>query len=121
MKYFVLPLAWATVIAVASLTSGSKLPEVNINYIDKIVHVFVYFILVIATIWAILKKNQGISIPFTTLFIIFTSSCIYGVLIEVLQITITTGRNFEMLDIIANIIGCLFGVFLYKPIQNLSL
>lgn len=120
MKYFVLPLSWATIIAILSLTSGSQLPEVNISYIDKIAHVFIYFVLVIASIWAILKKNQGISIPFTTLFIIFTSSCIYGILIEVLQITITTGRNFEIPDIIANIIGCLFGVFLYKPIQNLS-
>lgn len=120
MKYFILPLIWATIIAILSLMSGPKLPEVNINYIDKIAHVFVYFILVISFIWAVFKKNQGISIPFTTLFIIFTSSCIYGILIELLQITITTGRNFEIPDIIANIVGCLFGVFLYKSIQNLS-
>jgi len=69
-------------------------------------------------LWAVLKKNKGNLIPLTTLFVVLASSIMYGIWIEILQFTITTGRNFEIPDIIANIVGCIFGVLLYKPIKT---
>ncbi len=105
---------------ILSLVPSPKLPSVEIDYADKIAHVFVYFILVLTIIWAFLKKNKHKNIPFTTLLTIIASSSLYGILIEILQYASKTGRNFEIPDIIANIVGCLFGVFLYKLIKNLS-
>lgn len=118
MKYFLLPGIWAGFIAIVSLVSVSNLPEVGINYFDKMAHVFVYFILTITLLWAVLKKNKRNFISLTTLFMVFASSIMYGILIEILQFSITTGRNFEIPDIIANIVGCIFGVLLYKPIKT---
>lgn len=118
-SYFLVPIIWAIVIAFASLMSPSNMPKVGFSFFDKIAHFGVYFILVITLIWAFLKKNTKKAISSTTLFIIIASTVMYGVLMEILQYTISTGRNFEIPDIIANIVGCLFGVFLYKPIQNL--
>lgn len=120
MKYFALPLLWALLIGILSLMPGPQLPEVNINFADKIAHLFVYLILVLLSIWAFGKKNKGNIIPYTTFLKIFASCSMYGILMEILQFTTTTNRNFEIPDIIANIVGCLFGVFLYKLIKNLS-
>ena len=120
MKYFLLPLLWALVIAIASLMPAPQLPEVEIDYADKLVHIFVYMVLTILMIWAWHKKNRKILISYTTLFAILASSSVYGIFMEILQFTTTTGRNFEIPDIIANIVGCLFGVFLYKSIKSLS-
>ena len=118
MKYFLVPIFWAGVIVIASLMSPSELPELSISHSDKIAHVFVYFVLTISLLWAVLKKNKGNFNFLTTLLIVFASSIMYGILMEILQFTITTGRNFEIPDIIANIVGCIFGVLLYKPIKT---
>ncbi len=121
MKYFSLPLLWALAIAIVSLMPAPRIPEVEIDYADKVVHVFVYMVLTILLIWASHKKNEKKTIPYTTLFVILASSSVYGLIMEILQFTITTGRNFEIPDIMANIVGCLFGVFLYKSIKSLSI
>ncbi|MGB1218108.1 MAG: VanZ family protein [Saprospiraceae bacterium] len=39
---------------------------------------------------------------------------------EILQYSIRTGRYFEISDIIANIVGCLFGVLLSNLFKKLS-
>lgn len=114
-SHYLLPaLVWLLTIAVLSLMRPPKIPDVGITFTDKLAHAFVYFVLILLTIWGFLKKNQQKTLPHTTLWIIFASCSMYGVLIEILQHSINTGRNFEIPDIIANIVGCLFGVFLYN-------
>ncbi len=121
MKYFIVPITCTITIFILSLISTPQVPELKIKFIDKIIHVLMYFTLVSTWIWAFFKKNQKKIIPFTTLLVIFASSVLYGILMEYLQYSLTTERNFEIPDIIANIIGCLFGVFLYQLIKNLRL
>jgi len=113
--YYLLPaLDWLVIITLLSLMRSPRLPDVGVSNTDKLAHAFVYFVLILLPIWGFLKKNNQKRLLHTTLWIIFASCCIYGVLIEVLQYSIGTGRNFEIPDIIANIVGCLFGVFLYN-------
>ncbi len=120
MKYYLFPILWALFILVLSLMSPPQLPTVKFDYADKLAHAFVYFVLTLSWVWAFLKKIGIKHIPNTTLFKIVASCSLYGGCIEILQYTSNTGRNFEIPDIIANIVGCLFGVFLYQIIKNLS-
>ena len=45
----------------------------------------------------------------------------WSVLMEVIQLLLATGRHFEFLDIIANIIGCFVGVAAYRFIKQKKL
>ena len=120
MKYFFIPITWALIILILSLISAPALPAVEIDYADKIAHFSIYCILVLLLIWAFYKNNRENLNSFTTIFTIFASCSLYGVLIEILQFTSNTGRNFEIPDIIANIVGCLFGVLLSNLFKKLS-
>jgi VanZ family protein len=42
----------------------------------------------------------------------------FGVLMEICQLYLFNGRSFELFDIIANIIGSVVGLILFKKIIN---
>ncbi len=121
-KYFYLYFITASLITIAililSLISTQKIPDVGFKFSDKIGHFIAYATLVFVWIWTFFKKNPINVIQNTTLFTIIASCIMYSILLEVLQYTINTGRNFEISDIFANIVGTLFGVFLFKLIKT---
>ena len=115
-KSYLLAIRWAILILVMSLIPGSSLPNFDwsdLVGIDKIGHAGVYLIL---TFLICLRK---LIIPrWKKLMVAVGLSSIFGIVMEVLQLTIYTGRNFEFLDIIANIIGSFLGAFLYNLFTN---
>ena len=94
-------------IAIILLTSLVKLPETTIplSQSDKMVHFFLYFILV-GWFVQLYKKNSS------HLLILF-SAILLGLFIEFLQ-GMTSYRRFDNLDELANSIGALCAFFLAK-------
>ncbi len=72
-------------------------------YLDKIVHALFYGLLFILYYWGLNKANFNRNVILMSLIIPVTM----GIVIEMLQWQIRTGRHFELLDIIANITGVL--------------
>ena len=74
----------------------------NITHLDKIIHAAIYFIFCI--LWFVplrlLFKKR-------TLLYVFLFSIFYGILMELFQGNLTSYRNFELEDILSNIIGSL--------------
>jgi VanZ family protein len=93
-------------IAVLSLIKLGKLP-VSINNIDKIQHMIAYFFLTLSWLVALGTNKKS-------LYIIVLSCVFYGVLMEVLQVKITTYRAGEYYDILANILGVLLAFTLFR-------
>jgi VanZ family protein len=73
---------------------------------DKLIHFFAFFILSVATLYAF---------EVTQIFACITLIVCFGIGIEVIQYFITY-RSFEILDIIADIIGALIGFKALKKI-----
>ena len=92
-------------IAVLSLINIGK-SSVKINHLDKIEHGFAYFILTITWLYALKTTKTN---PIIVCFCCF----VYGIIIEALQVTITTYRSGELLDVIANSTGILIAYILY--------
>lgn len=111
--FTILAILWAIVIFFLSITPGNELPEVNFWEIDKFVHIGVYSILGFLTAMGQRKQYQG-KIPRWRLWkVAGLGISIYGILIELIQGAFIPDRHFDVLDIIANIIGSITGISLY--------
>lgn len=75
----------------------------NFEYIDKIVHIFIFFILSLITF-----KEKGEKTLKCMLVL-----CLYALLTEILQ-KLTGYRSFELYDVVADIIGIMCGSIIMK-------
>jgi VanZ family protein len=91
------------------VTIGDVIPS-NINVSDKLIHISAYLLLTLS--WLITYKNKYkyLNTNAYIMFLVF----LYGIIIEVLQATITTNRQFEIQDILANMFGIIIGFIVFK-------
>ena len=118
LKQFAFPLliCYVVVITLLSLMSLHNLPKINIDHNDKIYHALAYAVFAVLAynyIQKIVSKNV-ISISFLVCFF-------YGIILEVLQKILNTNRTFDTLDILANGLGILIGLFAIERLYKLKL
>ena len=98
------------------LTPSKGLPAtIQIPFLDKWAHIAALFIL--TYVWLLfrrlsLSKKIG---PLQVVFFCF----IYGIIIEAIQHWFTASRTADVLDIVANGIGCLLGYLVFVKTQNI--
>ena len=106
---FLLAGGWAIFILILSTVGiGVNLPASWWDIIgwDKLAHAIVYFVL---TYWLIKGFQIRNTLAKAFLYAAILASS-YGVLMEIVQKTFFTNRYFEVLDIIANIVGVMICV-----------
>ncbi len=106
---------WATIIFLLSSIPGKNLDKANIFdllYIDKLVHVFLYFILTILLIPGF-KKFVNFLSERSYLVYSLVISLFYGMIIEIFQLYVFHDRSAEFMDIVANLAGALIATFYY--------
>lgn len=89
---------------VLSVIPGEDLPSLSIWQPDKVMHAFVYATLtffMFKTLRAAAPDNR----PLKTSFIAGGLCILYGFFIELIQLALPT-RSFDLLDELANSIGC---------------
>lgn len=79
---------------------------------DKVVHAGAYCILTLSWLLALNNKVKSLKSSILILILIF----IYGIIIELLQGVFTSDRNADLLDIIANTVGILIAIIVFKSI-----
>jgi len=90
---------------VVSVIPGADLPSLSIWEPDKVMHVFVYAVLTYLTFQWLKRFPAFVSLN-KKAFISVTVCILYGFVIELIQLILPT-RSFDMLDELANAIGCL--------------
>lgn len=116
---FILAIGWTVLIAVLCLLKFSKLPSFGVSGVDKYVHFTFHFVFTL--LWGFyywLKQNE---LKLQNLVQIVIISLSYGILIEILQETLTTTRHADIFDVLANLTGATvaFGLFvLIKKTKN---
>ena len=104
-------------IGILSLIEPSKSTSLSIfkfENADKIQHFFSYFCLAICWLYTIktaIQKRQS-------RFLVIITCIIYGIIIEVLQGTITTYRTADYKDIIANSVGALLALLIFNTCSS---
>ena len=96
-----------------------KVPESLSDIVgtDKIGHLVIYAAFSFLMFFGIAKSRKKMPGNTNALLVVGLSSG-YGVMMELMQFTFFTGRYFEVLDIIANIIGSFVGLFIAKFFFN---
>jgi VanZ family protein len=88
-----------------------KIPKTKITNIDKVYHSIAYFTLTISWLIVYYKKPQKKNI-------IVICSIIFGIIIELLQSTLTNYRTGEYLDVIANSSGVILALLIFNLISK---
>tara|TARA_B110001450_G_scaffold184124_1_gene172177 strand:+ start:410 stop:778 length:369 start_codon:yes stop_codon:yes gene_type:complete len=109
---FFLIAAFIITISISCL-SLIKTPKIDVGFsnIDKIYHLFAYFTLSLFWLFSFYKKSS-------LKYFIVLACLIYGILIEVIQHTLTTYRTGDYKDAIANTLGSIFGLIVFNQIKK---
>jgi VanZ family protein len=107
----------ALVILYLSL-SGSEtfdqVPFLNIPHLDKLMHFMMYFFFMSVLIFENRKTIKSTS----HLFLLALIPLLYGITMEVLQMSVTENRSAEFLDFVSNTAGIFASVLLWLVIKN---
>ncbi|NNK11617.1 MAG: VanZ family protein [Flavobacteriaceae bacterium] len=104
-----------TILSLVSFEDETSL-DLEIPYLDKIVHFTFYFIAAVLGLLFYKSLNERIISNFKRILIFLAALIVYGIIIEVLQSTFTTYRSGEITDVLANSAGALLGTFLIRAI-----
>lgn len=102
----------AFIIVVLSLTSSEELQKISIvqfKGMDKVIHFLMYF----AFMSVILFENRKLVIRTGNLFLIALVPFFFGALMELLQSLLTTSRTGSIYDLLFNLTGILFSLFIF--------
>lgn len=98
---------WSIFVLILCGIPGDKLPHeswMDDWMIDKIVHAGLYSILLML----FLIESKGKSVFFGLVY-----GVLLGVLVEILQQFVFYKRSFDIMDMLANTVGCVLGVLLF--------
>ncbi len=105
-------ISWSLLIIFLSLVSLSSIKDpIDVPYKDKAVHFVFYFVFVL--LWTIWVYKSDI---FKPIWVVLLIGIVLGICIEFCQANFTNERKFELLDIMANTIGAIFGYITAKNI-----
>lgn len=114
IPYFsIAAIGWFVLLLFGTLTPASELPDIGFNVNDKLIHLFVFFFLTILLLIAAKRENflrisSGKFIQVVSVIVV-----LIGASTEVLQNYIP-GRQMDLADMVANIIGVLIGVITFR-------
>ena len=113
---FALFVLYALILLVLSLASLRGIPSLGTSFDDKIGHFGAYFIftLLIFNYCNALKVRSA-------LFCAFIIASSYGFLMELLQKLLTTGREYDLYDALANAFGAVLAVLFVIIYRKLKL
>lgn len=122
LKKYILPTLWIIIIIYLSTKSASEMSDgwwsIEFEGKDKLGHLIMYTVLTYLLLNAVSFKVKHSNKK--TLFFILGFGILLGILMEGIQGYFLVDRNFELLDIIANISGSFLGYILYSVINKKS-
>ncbi len=89
--------------------SESSTPKINIPHFDKVVHFGFYFGAVILGVFAVREQTKGNTALNKGVLLMIFFAIIFGIVIEILQLTYTSDRQGDVLDVLANSFGAICG------------
>ncbi|WP_223267151.1 VanZ family protein [Polaribacter sp. IC073] len=87
--------------------------DISISHLDKWQHCLAYFTLSLSWLFAVYKENKK--------YLIVFACVVFGIIIEILQHTLTNYRTGDYFDVIANSLGVLIGLLVYNQVFKKNL
>lgn len=109
----------ALLLLILSLTNAETFKKVQLGgfpNVDKLIHFGMYFVLMSVII---IEHRKNLSNPLN-LFLLALIPLFYGILMEILQLTLTSTRSGDIYDALADAAGVLASALLWLFIKALS-
>ncbi len=120
-RHTFLAIVWGLLILLLSALPGQEFPDMSfwsLLSFDKVVHAFFYAVLVELMIVGFIKQYTFRRLRFSAVTVSMVFGIFYGGVIEFLQATVFTGRQGDVMDWIADTIGCLIGMLVFYAIYG---
>lgn len=101
----IIAISYSLVLAFVSLIKLNNLPDIGVSFGDKIFHFLAYCVL--AFLWFNPFVNTYNFKKKKAIYFSILISVVFGIIIEVLQETITVSRALDIYDVLANTVGVL--------------
>ncbi|WP_345158725.1 VanZ family protein [Pontibacter saemangeumensis] len=108
---------WAAVILLTTLLPSSSMPAVSVWELfsfDSFAHAFLFSVLTFLMIVGLAKQFTFPRLRHYTIRYSLFLSTMFGISIELMQHYFIPGRQGDIIDVLANTIGCLLGIVLFK-------
>ncbi len=122
LRYQLPAIIWTIVVLFLTLLPGDSFPDppkfMDLLQPDKIVHIIMFAPLML--FFALSFRNQNIFVFISKNYLYFALiiSVALGGITEKLQGMMHNGRKESIYDFIANTIGCLVGIFIFRFLQK---
>jgi glycopeptide antibiotics resistance protein len=115
--FLIAALFWTGVILFFCLENAKDIPQINIPYIDKMIHAIFHF--VFTALWFLyFKKKMSPSNNVRPLVWSFVFSLLFGIAIELMQQYITLTRTADVIDVLANTLGASLAVLAVNVLNS---
>lgn len=114
-------ISWALLILLLCSSPKSELPSTTIwdfFSLDKLAHASIFCILVHLLVVGFKKQYNSFYLRYHAKIWAVAIGITYGIAIELIQMFFSLDRSAEFLDLVANTIGCLSGVVLFRLIYG---
>lgn len=121
MFRFILPGSiWTIVVIAVSLIPSSNFDarQFDIEGIDKVIHFSMYALMTLFWSTGFKRQYKSKKIRKYAFHIAVIGGFLLSLILEVFQEIFIFSRSFDWLDLIANGIGCIFGVVVFKLIYK---
>lgn len=118
-KYFKAPLIWAILIWAFSSIPSTELPDFSLWRLfsaDKLIHAFLYAVLAFLLMGSSLKQFVYKKIHYNAISFSLITAILFGAGIELYQEYVLVDRYGDYVDGIANAIGALIGVLVFRAL-----
>lgn len=113
-KYSLLLMLIILYLSLKNADELSKIQFLNIPHFDKIAHFCMYF----AFMSAILFESRKVAVKNHSFVVMSLFPFFYGILMEILQSTLTTTRNGSPYDVIFNTLGIILSIAIWLVIRS---
>lgn len=114
-------ISWALLILILCSSPKSELPSTTLwDFLsfDKLAHASVFCLLVHLLIVGFKKQYNSFYLRYHARFWAFIIGFTYGIALELIQMFFSTDRSAELMDLIANALGCVTGIGLFRIIYG---
>jgi len=117
LKYNLFGILWAVVILFLSVISGGARTNIEVGFLDKLVHLSIYGVLSFLFVVGFKKQYSWPLIKFNAGYYAVGLSITYGIVMEFIQYFIPD-RGYDYQDMLANACGSIFGYILFTLIYK---
>lgn len=120
----ILGISWAIFILLLCASPSDQLPDATLWAFvsaDKAIHIFLFAILSLFIIVGFRRQYRYSELRYHAKVYALIIGSAYGLIIETVQLLISTGRHFDWQDAVADVAGSLLGISLFRLIYGKEL